>query len=589
MRYQPNSLVKPSSNESKLIRRPFSVKNNMLEWPRNLHRSLSLSDTIRLNLECKSSKHESLLINPPFVDKKYRMKKHNKLDRSQSLSESIHPHLQYDPSNESKSTNRPFSAIRRSQSHSSGSILSTLQRKKKKKKSGKDFLHSSTGYTILHRACRKKKTTPHTIAFILKSDLDMAMVQDKIQGYTPLHIAALKSSLSVVKALIGSCPTAAEVQDTLGRTPLHLACKRGSYAIMKEILNARPKNVLMKDSEGETPLLHSLSKEKCESIPLELLKLCPKSALSLDKNGDTPLRRAYVNRKSLKVLKSILKAEPSVAKITNNEGESFMDYFFRVYAKSSRLYNIYDLTCILLRAGTNAPIQVSKIDDIINVGSPWLPLHSCALMNCPLPLFRLFLKSCPDQSKIFDKKGDLPIHIAVRKIKYYNSMQVNRSNLSSKKGQNFRSKMKNNFFARANNENKIPRNTRKSLSRRQVRPKRQDRTSNAVTELVAMYPQGASISDRQGRLPLCVAAENGLFWSEGLQHIYEAAPRALLTRDTRTHMHPFMLSAIRKESTNKKQKKKSKEEDLQHLTTTYELLQRSFHKTYSNPIQLFYP
>ena len=150
-----------------------------------------------------------------------------------------------------------------------------------------------------------------------------------------------------------------------------------------------------------------------------------------------------------------------------------MDFYFRVYAKSSH-HNIYDLTCALLRAGTNAPIQVSKIDEVVKVGSPWLPLHSCVSMSCPLPLIRLFLKSCPDQAKVFDKEGDLPIHIAVRNARYYNSTHAARPDLRKKSRNNFRSRTSRNLIPRPNNENNIPRNVnKKSLLLRQLRPKRQ--------------------------------------------------------------------------------------------------------------------
>jgi len=466
----------------------------------------------------------------------------------------------------------------------SDAIRSNLQRKKNNNIINEaEFVKTSTGYTILHRACRKKNPSQHTISFILKSDLSLAMEQEKIQGYTPLHIAALKSSLGVVETLIESCPKAAEIQDALGKTPLHLACKRGSYDIAKAIVNVCPQTSLVKNSAGETPLLISLSEKRCDTISLEILRHCPEASSILDKNGDAPLRRAYAGGKSILVLRALLKADPSVVTKPNKKGVSFMDYFFKVYSKTTHLYDIYDLTCIFLRACVNAPIQVSRMDDILNIGSPWYPLHSCVSMNCPLPLFRLFLKSRPDQAKVFDGKGDLPIHIVIRKINQFNATQkhVARSNVSL----NFRSKMKNNASSFKEKHNNSLRNMRASLSNpisslRQLRRKAEDKKETTiVTELMASYPPGAGICDHQGRLPLTVAAENGISWSKGLREIYEAAPRATLTRDTKSHMYPFMLSAIHRKTPSQPCTKQSKEEHLQQLTTTFELLQRSFSNT----------
>ena len=53
----------------------------------------------------------------------------------------------------------------------------------------------------------------------------------------------------------------------------------------------------------------------------------------------------------------------------------------------------------------------------------------------------------------------------------------------------------------------------------------------------------ASFPNDSGRLPLHLAAARGTFLEEGLCTIFQAAPRALSTRDTVTHMHPFMLAA----------------------------------------------
>lgn len=474
--------------------------------------------------------------------------------------------------------------IHRSQSLSD-TIRSNLLRKKKYIRNEAEFDNTSTGYTILHRACRMKNPSQHTISFILKSEVDLAMVQEKMQGYTPLHIATLKSSLNVVKTLLESCPKAAEVQDSLGRTPLHLACERGLYDIAEEIVNVYPQSSLVKNSAGETPLLISLSEKKCDTISLLILRYCPEASSTFDKNGDAPLRKAYAARKSILVLRALLKADPTVVLKRNKEGISFMDYFFRIYSKTTHLYDIYDLTCIFLRACVNAPIQVTRMDDILDIRSPWFPLHSCVSMNCPLPLFRLFLKSGPDQARVFDTKGDLPIHVAVRKTNQCNAThkQTVQSNVSLK----LRSKIKNNASSFKDKHNNSLRNIRASItnpisSLRQLRPKAKDKKENSVViELMVNYPPGAGICDSQGRLPLSVAAENGISWNNGLREIYEAAPRAIVTRDSKYHMYPFMLAAIKRKApiTQTYSKQKYTEEDLQQLTTTFTLLRKSFSNT----------
>jgi ankyrin repeat protein len=72
-----------------------------------------------------------------------------------------------------------------------------------------------------------------------------------------------------------------------------------------------------------------------------------------------------------------------------------------------------------------------------------------------------------------------------------------------------------------------------------------------ISKLVALHPRGASIQDRQGRLPLHLACEIGKEWNEGgLEDLYEAFPDALQqAEDNERHWYALHM-AVNNESSS---------------------------------------
>jgi ankyrin repeat protein len=65
-----------------------------------------------------------------------------------------------------------------------------------------------------------------------------------------------------------------------------------------------------------------------------------------------------------------------------------------------------------------------------------------------------------------------------------------------------------------------------------------------ISKLVALHPRGASIQDRQGKLPLHLACEIGKEWNEGgLEDLYEAFPEALQqVEDNERHWYALHMA-----------------------------------------------
>jgi ankyrin repeat protein len=91
---------------------------------------------------------------------------------------------------------------------------------------------------------------------------------------------------------------------------------------------------------------------------------------------------------------------------------------------------------------------------------------------------------------------------------------------------------------------------------------REDDLTDLVSSLLDMSPETASMTDREGLLPLFIALRNlGLSWVRGvILKVAEAYPQALHRRDSEHKLFPFLLAAMRAN------------ESTEHLSVTYELL-----------------
>jgi len=57
-------------------------------------------------------------------------------------------------------------------------------------------------------------------------------------------------------------------------------------------------------------------------------------------------------------------------------------------------------------------------------------------------------------------------------------------------------------------------------------------------------PSAAAVANRDGRLPLHLAIDNGIDWSTGIQDLFLANPSAASIRDPVTQLFPFMYASI---------------------------------------------
>ena len=361
---------------------------------------------------------------------------------------------------------------------------------------------------------RRAMTHSHETSQLYVDPLCVSNDFQDIDIITPL-IAALRrcAPFRVVKTFLAVNTTVASMLDSHERTPLHNYCYAGcarSVEITKLLVNAFPNACSLLDSSNLTPLQYACASREHASAD---------------------------------VLRVLLEADASsICRFTNHDQcpmilwcDSFHqdlpwgccsnDTFFEgtkgkhpSYFMHGDLDEFYNGLRLLLKTATDGNISLDYEYRY------WKILH--AGLKVPFafsPIARYLIMAFPDQVYERDENGDLPLHILVSKEKYYI-------------GSNFQKCM--------------------------------------LELLLIIFPKSINLPNKEGRMALNIALENGCYWYQGVKTLVEAEPRALLVIDCTTYLYPFMQAAIYHTTQKVKQEEG---EELRKLETIYHLILEAPH------------
>ena len=166
----------------------------------------------------------------------------------------------------------------------------------------------------------------------------------------------------------------------------------------------------------------------------------------------------------------------------------------------------------------------------------WRVVHALAYTGCPPEVAKLAVCLYPEQVRQRDENHDLPLHIAVRSRS--SSSQWDAAEDDAHAVADIESLAGNDGDSRGVDP----------ITGQVVRQSTLSYTpacAPVIKALLDSYPHAAACADGNGRLPLNLALVSGRTWRSGIADILEACPDALFgTRDTATHLAPFMLAAV---------------------------------------------
>jgi len=290
----------------------------------------------------------------------------------------------------------------------------------------------------LHSAINNE-SSEKIIQPILKDNPQLASEKNN-DGYTPLHMAIKKNSvrsLEIAQSIVKLCSKATLVQDDLGHTPFQLAIEKkrpdevvlllletdDSAAFSEKDKDGNDKIAIKKKGNDGNNALHSAIKnESSKEIIQRILKAYPQLVLEKNNEEDTPLHIAIKNNpdRLLEIVRSIVESCPMAKLIQDKRGytpSKFAKEKNRLLHSTNEKEFSNDVIDTLSETISKETISkedlllfANRKDDDGNIG-----LHSAIKNEFSMEIIRLILNANPQLVLEKNKKGDTPLHMAIKK------------------------------------------------------------------------------------------------------------------------------------------------------------------------------
>eukprot|EP00816_Leptocylindrus_hargravesii_P012612 CAMPEP_0196819864 /NCGR_PEP_ID=MMETSP1362-20130617/72603_1 /TAXON_ID=163516 /ORGANISM="Leptocylindrus danicus, Strain CCMP1856" /LENGTH=416 /DNA_ID=CAMNT_0042198507 /DNA_START=298 /DNA_END=1548 /DNA_ORIENTATION=+ len=339
---------------------------------------------------------------------------------------------------------------------------------------------------------------------------------------TPLHYVCSDplAPTDIIELLISIAGISVWSLDENGNTCLHEICSRGhlNSEILQVLLQAAAADAFSskysKKKAGQflcsqnvhgCTAIHFLVGEEFHDVHLVglMLRICPDLAYISDNDGDTVLHWAVQDGIiSADMIRILLQYCPETVFMQNLKGELPIDSLWQWFQeehfdaaqcilagnydeslKFEEVSSLWEITEVLLQVAYH-----KKIIDVTLTGeSEWRPLHAASGIDV-YPIFAFFLAFSlhPEGLREQDEAGRLPVHVSASTKAHKHSIEI-------------------------------------------------------IECLLIAWPDSATMKDKNGKTPLCLAIESGLTYS-AIDRLLDAAPGLLSTKDAQTNLYPFMLA-----------------------------------------------
>ncbi|PIA27410.1 hypothetical protein AQUCO_07800033v1 [Aquilegia coerulea] len=230
--------------------------------------------------------------------------------------------------------------------------------------------------------------------------------QTRPYGYTPLHHAAYRGKVEIVKLIISACVKAdLEYQQDIER-------QGGDKAHPRKTLTLRDTYY------GENAMHKSTHNNQLEAVKL-LIEADPDNEMlrAGNNDNDTPLHLAVGLKSNLEIAKLLIEADPDFPYSANKKGETPL----MIAINKAELNNKPDMLKLILE---KQPSQAK-----VRIGSNgWTALHY-AVSKGFLTSVGNIIRCCPESSEVVDNEGQNLLHLAamcedVNMVKHILGMKV---------------------------------------------------------------------------------------------------------------------------------------------------------------------
>lgn len=262
---------------------------------------------------------------------------------------------------------------------------------------------------------------------------------------------------------------------------LHIACKfRSPVRVVRALLEAYPTAASLPNFKGELALHEACRYNASVSVIRELTKCSPASALV----QPSPLYTLFLSRETTESNRD----HNNTAVLWHTEKDDLQPVLY--------LTLFWQKVQVLLEAAATHRQQRQRQDM-----TKLFILHAAvSIPDCPIEIILFCLSEYPEQIRLSDGCGRLPLHVAVGR-----SISAASTSL---------------------------------LGKLLLREK------SIVIRLLEIYPEAAKIMDPNepvGRYPLHTALSNGHEWHGGVKELFYNCPDAGSVQDPTEGLHPFQM------------------------------------------------
>ena len=302
-------------------------------------------------------------------------------------------------------------------------------------------------------------------------------------------------------------------------------CKHRNWLRVEMECNLEPVNASYNigDDIRSLPLHIACKKQPTSRVIRSLLKAHPKATRTFDDNGYLPLHVACLSNASIEVLQTLSDNDPETASLFNASGESTLAILSRARdtteiqvdfhnpalwkSESTKTQAINYSTLywqkiqVLLEA-----IAIHRQSSTLQCVDDLFTLHAAVSLRwCPADVLHFCCHQFPEQVRMTDDSGRLPLHVVIRQTAYYKSNETLAGKLHLKE---------------------------KSI---------------IIPRLLHIHPEAAHCTDPDepnGRFPLHTALINKHEWYGGVNELYQQHPEATLALDPVENLYPFQLASF---------------------------------------------